>query len=209
MKISIITVCYNSEPTIERAIKSVIQQDYPGIEYIVIDGGSTDGTANIIKKYAKKISYWISEPDQGIYDAMNQGISHATGEIVAFLNSDDWYPENILHEIAGQFISDEVQILCGEMYVHQGGHMERWHIREKKMKQQLRIRMGFSHPAMFARRSLFEEYGKFDTQYQIAADYDWLLRVYDNHVPITVTDKVLCNFSHGGISTSRVRTPPR
>lgn len=200
-KISIITVCYNSEPTIERAIKSVILQDYPSIEYIVIDGGSMDGTVDIIKKYAKNISYWESEADRGIYDAMNKGINHATGEIVAFLNSDDWYPENIFPEIARQFMSDEMQILCGEMYVHQSGHVERWHIKEKKMKQQLRIRMGFSHPAMFVRRSLFEEYGNFDTQYQIAADYDWLLRMYDNHVSIAVTDKVLCNFSYGGIST--------
>lgn len=201
MKISIITVCYNSEPTIERAIKSVIQQDYPSVEYIVIDGGSTDRTIDIIKKYAEDIAYCVSETDSGIYDAMNKGIEKATGEIVAFLNSDDWYPENILSEIARQFMTDEMQILCGEMYIHRNGQMTRWHINEKKMKQQLRIRMGFSHPAMFVRRLLFEEYGKFNTHYQIAADYDWLLRVYDHHVSIAVTNKVLCNFSYGGIST--------
>lgn len=201
MKFSIITVCCNSETTIERTIKSVIQQDYPNVEYIVIDGGSTDGTLKIIKKYAKNISYWVSESDQGIYDAMNKGLERATGEIVAFLNSDDWYPENILSEVATQFVKDGMQILCGEMYIHQNGHITRSHIKEKKMKQQLRIRMGFSHPAMFVRRSLFEEYGKFDTQFQIAADYDWLLRMFDNYVSVAVTDKVLCNFSYGGIST--------
>lgn len=201
MKISIITVCYNSEPTIERAIKSVIQQDDPNVEYIIIDGGSTDGTVDIIKQYAEDISYWVSEPDQGIYDAMNKGIERATGEVVAFLNSDDWYPENILSEIASRFMTEEMQILCGEMYVHQYGHVIRWHIKEEKMKQQLRVRMGFSHPAMFVRRSLFEEYGKFDTKYQIAADYDWLLRMHDHHVPIATIDRVLCNFSYGGIST--------
>ncbi len=201
MKISIITVCYNSKLTIERTIESVIRQDYEDVEYIVIDGGSTDGTVDIIKKYAKNISYWVSEADQGIYDAMNKGIGKATGEVVAFLNSDDWYPENILSEAAREFMTDEMQILCGEMYIHQNGQMTRWHIKEKKMKQQLRIRMGFSHPAMFVRRILFDKYGKFDTQYQIVADYDWLLRVFDHHVPIAVTDKVFCNFSHGGIST--------
>lgn len=201
MKISIITVCYNSEPTIERTIKSVIQQDYPDVEYIVIDGGSTDGTVDIIKKYVKNISYWVSEADQGIYDAMNKGIGRATGEVVAFLNSDDWYTENTLSEVARQFMTDEMEILCGEMYIHQNGQITRWHIKKEKMERQLRFRMGFSHPAMFVRRHLFEQYGKFDTQYQIAADYDWLLRVYDQHVSIAITDKVLCNFSHGGIST--------
>lgn len=201
MKISIITVCYNSEPTIERAIKSVMQQDYPDVEYIVIDGGSTDGTVDIIKKYAMNIPYWVSEADQGIYDAMNKGIGRATGDVVAFLNSDDWYPENTLSEVARQFMTDEMQILCGEMYIHQNGQITRWHVKKEKMERQLRFRMGFSHPAMFVKRHLFEQYGKFDTQYQIAADYDWLLRMYDQHVPIAVTDKVLCNFSHGGIST--------
>lgn len=119
MRISIITVSYNSAGTIERTIKSVIQQDYGDVEYIVIDGGSTDGTVDVIRKYEKKIFFWLSEPDEGIYDAMNKGIRRATGEIIAFLNSDDWYQKNILSEVAEQFQDNNTQIVCGDVYYHQ------------------------------------------------------------------------------------------
>ncbi len=95
LKFSVITVSYNSENTIEKTIKSIIAQKYPDIEYIIIDGGSTDNTVNIIKKYEQQITRWISESDQGIYDAMNKGINMASGDVISFLNSDDWYEEDI------------------------------------------------------------------------------------------------------------------
>lgn len=201
MRISIITVSYNSAGTIERTIKSVIQQEYGDVEYIVIDGGSTDGTVDVIRKYEKKIFFWLSEPDEGIYDAMNKGIRRATGEIIAFLNSDDWYQKNILSEVAEQFQDNNTQIVCGDVYYHQEGNTTKWHVNEEKVRRQIRFRMGFFHPAMFARKNLFEKYGGFDTKYRITADYDWLLRVYDRHVKIAVIDKVLTNFSDGGVST--------
>ncbi len=201
MRISIVTVCYNSAGTIERTIKSVIGQNYDNVEYIVIDGGSTDGTVDIIKKYEQNISYWVSEEDGGIYDAMNKGIEHATGEIIAFLNSDDWYEENILGEIAWRFREPKLQVLCGDIYFHRNDKVERSHISKGKIEQEIRYCMGYHHSAMFVRKLLFIQFGKFDTQYKIVADYDWLLRVYDGHVNIMVVDKIFTNFSYGGISS--------
>lgn len=201
MKISIVTVCYNSAETIERTIKSVIGQDYDNIEYIVIDGGSIDGTVDLIQRYEQNIAYWVSEEDGGIYDAMNKGIEYATGEIIAFLNSDDWYEENILGEIARRFEEPEVQIICGDMYCHNGKTVTRYHVSEQNGKRAMRYEMGYPHQTMFARKDLFARYGRFDTQYQITADYDWLLRVYDQHVRIGTIDRVLTNFQYGGVST--------
>lgn len=201
MRISIVTVCYNSVETIGRAMQSVIEQDYDNVEYIVIDGGSTDGTVGVIHRYEQQIAYWVSEKDEGIYAAMNKGIEHATGEVIAFLNSDDWYEENILGEIARRFREPELQILCGDMYCHKGETVTRYHVSEQKGRQAMRFEMGYPHQTMFVRTDLFNRYGKFDTRYQITADYDWLLRVYDQHVKIGITDRVLTNFQYGGVST--------
>ena len=201
MRISIVTVCLNSVKTIERTIKSVTSQDYDNVEYIVIDGGSTDGTVDIIQKYEQYISCWISEKDDGIYDAMNKGIDRATGDVIAFLNSDDWYEENIFGEIARRFEDSELQVLCGDMYCHKDGTVIRHHVSEQKGRQSMRYEMGYPHQTMFVKKDLFDRYGKLDTHYQITADYDWLLRVYDRHVKIGVINKVLTNFSYGGIST--------
>lgn len=200
MRVSIITVCYNRVETIERAIRSVSKQGYEDMEYIIIDGGSTDGTVDIIKKYERDIAYWVSEKDDGIYEAMNKGLSHATGEIVAFLNSDDWYEENIISKIAQRFEDKKVRILCGDVYCHHNGTISRYCV-NKEIEEEIRFRMIYWQPAMFVRRELFELYGGFDTRYQIAADYDWMLRIYDRHVVISLIDMVMTNFSYGGIST--------
>ena len=113
MRISVITVCFNSKETLEQTIKSVVGQEYEDKEYIVIDGGSTDGTVDILKKYAEQIAFWLSEPDEGIYDAMNKGIKHATGDVIAFLNSDDWYEPDTLTRVAGYFLSNRIDCPLG------------------------------------------------------------------------------------------------
>lgn len=200
MRFSIITVCLNRVNTIERAIRSVIDQKYGDIEYIIIDGGSTDGTLDIIKKYENDIAYWVSEKDGGIYDAMNKGIHHATGEIIAFLNSDDWYEEDILSEVVKELADKEIQILCGSVYYHHNGTVSRYCV-SKQIEEEIRYRMVYWQAAMFVRKKVFEECGEFDTQYQIAADYDWMLRIYDRHINIAIVDRALANFSYGGIST--------
>lgn len=138
MRVSIITVCYNRVETIERAIRSVSKQGYEDMEYIIIDGGSTDGTVDIIKKYERDIAYWVSEKDDGIYEAMNKGLSHATGEIVAFLNSDDWYEENIISKIAQRFEDKKVRILCGDVYCHHNGTISRYCV-NKEIEEEIRF----------------------------------------------------------------------
>ena len=207
MRISIITVSYNSEQTIERTIKSVVEQNYDDIEYILIDGGSSDRTVDIIKKYERHISFWISETDEGIYDAMNKGLRHSTGDIVAFLNSDDWYEANVFADIAGSFKDKSIQLLCGDMYIHREGTVTRHHINEDVARRVVRYSMGYTHPTMFARKRLFDKYGGFDTQYKIASDYDWFLKVFDHSEKIQVIDKVLTNFSYGGVSTKEEKMP--
>ena len=200
-KLTIIIPVYNNK-SVRTTLESVRAIKNNEIELVVIDGKSTDGTSEYLENISEKMQItYISEKDNGIYYAMNKGIRRAPGEIIAFLNSDDWYQKNILSEVAEQFQDNNTQIVCGDVYYHQEGNTTKWHVNEGKVRRQIRFRMGFFHPAMFARKNLFEKYGGFDTKYRITADYDWLLRVYDRHVKIAVIDKVLTNFSDGGVST--------
>lgn len=197
IKISIITVCLNSVGTIEQAIRSVVNQSYQNIEYIIIDGGSTDGTTDIIRKYEDRLSYWSSEPDQGIYDAMNKGIDKANGQVVAFLNSDDWYEPGVIKYAAEQFADSGVQVLSGLLYYWTGD--SRTIICQHE--NDFRLTMACSHQAVFVRRELFEKYGKFNLKYAICADYDWLLKLYNEGVTYTYCKEVFTNVRSGGVSS--------
>ena len=201
MKISIITVVFNAVKTIEQAILSVLNQSYKELEYIIIDGGSTDGTLDIIRKYEKKISYWVSEPDEGIYNAMNKGIDIATGDVIAFLNSDDWYEKDAFKCVT-ENLKDGIDILAGRVAVYRNGEI----LEDKKVfssSEEIMIRMIYPHPGIFARRKLFDKFGRFDESYKISADYDWLLRIYIQDIPIKYIDKVLVNFRAGGASSAK------
>lgn len=204
LKISIITVCFNSAKTIEQTIKSVIKQDYPNIEYVIVDGGSTDGTLDIIRKYENYISYWISEPDEGIYDAMNKGIDRTTGDVVAFLNSDDWYNDGAIRYVANNIMNTQAGISCYEVNLCTGNEVRKRNLKIAERASNLRIVMIYCHQAVFAERSLFEKYGKFDIRYKIAADYEWLLRMYNNGVSIKYENFVVANFREGGFSSAQV-----
>lgn len=176
LKISIITVSYNAASTIEQTILSVIQQEYPNIEYIVIDGGSTDGTVDIIRKYEDKIVYWVSEPDEGIYDAMNKGIRRATGEYLYFLGADDWLrDEAVMGEVAAfirRFPGYSFYMGNVFLYVPALG----WKKRQRGERSTEEIKRGkmCPHQGLFSSRDLMR--GGFDTKYKIAADYAFLLR---------------------------------
>lgn len=199
LKFSIITVAYNSEATIERTICSVITQKYPDIEYIVVDGKSTDKTVDIIKKYEYYITRWISEPDQGIYDAMNKGIEMATGDVISFLNSDDWYEKGIFERLEDIFMAENCDIISGGVILRDADGMEKeYHIIEEKEK--LYTGMIYAHPATFVRKSVFNQCGKFDLKYKIVADYDWFFRVQLANIKIFRTDEKFTNFSLDGIS---------
>lgn len=204
IKFSIITVSYNSEQTIERTIQSVLNQQYPNLEYIIIDGGSNDNTINIIKKYEDKISYWISEPDKGIYDAMNKGLSKAHGDLIGILNSDDWYSPNILWEIATQYIKyGDDNIFHGNIrFCYKNGS-------NKIAKPCLKLNKLYKgtllfHPTIFVPKNIYIKYGKFDTKYKIAADYDFILRCYINHLNFVHINQVITNMSMEGESNKNI-----
>ena len=202
MKISIVTVCFNSEATIERAIQSVIAQKYEELEYIVIDGNSSDRTCEIIRKYEEDISYWISEPDEGIYHAMNKGIAAATGQVIAFLNSDDWYNDNTLSKVRHYFENNDVDLVSGNIYFYEEGEALVEDIPKQTAVEDYFFDIGLPHPALFARTALFPKYGSFDTQYKIAADYDWMLRVCTGGARVLVVEDFFTYFSCGGMSTA-------
>ncbi len=203
MRISVITVSLNMADTIERTIKSVISQECDELEYIVIDGGSDDGTVDTIRKYEAYISYWRSEPDHGIYDAMNKGLTVVTGDVVAFLNSDDWYEENTLKTVTEQF-NEETDVLCGQVKAYKKGQLIGIEPGRKISCGELFLGMCYCHQAIFARRQVFEQYGYFDTRYRIAADYDWFLNLYGNGIRIKVVDFVLANYNKAGISNKQL-----
>lgn len=175
-RISIITVCLNCEGLIERTIKSVINQTYPNIQYIVIDGESTDNTLSIIKNYRDKIDLILSEKDEGIYDAMNKGLEYATGDLIYFLNSGDYFYDNdVLRNVIERFnANSDSDIIYGD-YIYYDNNNEKRCSGYRAGIPDLLYR-GFCHQTIFAKRSTFLKCGKFNTNYTIFADFDWLLR---------------------------------
>lgn len=174
MKISVVTVCYNSSCTIEETILSVLNQTYPNVEYIIIDGGSTDGTVDIIKKYAERIAYWISEPDKGIYDAMNKGIAAATGDYINFMNSGDMFASNDVLSSFKNFVSDDPEIIYGDVKLSYKG--------KELIKKPLPLcriisMIPFCHQCTFVKTNELKS-RPFNTAYCITADYDFFYNSY-------------------------------
>lgn len=199
--VTIITVVYNKVDTIERTIESVSEQTYKNIEYFVIDGGSTDGTVEIIKKYQKNISFYISEKDKGIYDAMNKGLKKANGEIIGFLNADDWYERDTIQNVVSAFKNTKAEIVHGSVNrVYPDNRIVR--LLSNKELSPMWYSMAVFHPATFIRKEVYDRYGLFDEQYKIAADYELLLRFYSNGVEFCSDDNIIVNFTTGGISSS-------
>lgn len=200
IKVSIITVSYNSVKTIEQTIHSVLNQSYQNIEYIVIDGKSTDGTCAIIQKYSDAISYYVSEPDGGIYDAMNKGLRRATGDIIGIINSDDWYESDAVDKVVNCFAAEGADVVHGRMcFIDEKGNCT--YSREKSLSHLWHLAGIVLHPTVFVKRGVYDKYGVFNTDYRIAADYDLLLRFYAKGVHFAYIDKVISNFSAGGISS--------
>lgn len=203
MKITVITVCYNSEKTIERAIQSVLEQDYNDLEYLVIDGSSSDNTLEILERYKDKISLCISEPDHGIYDAMNKGLGKATGEVVAFLNSDDWYAFGALKKVEEYFQKNKADIVSGNIFKWKDGKISKA-VRTKLTGETIFFGVVCPHPAMFVKRKLFLELGGFDTSYKIAADTKWTANAYLSGAKILCVEDCFTYFSVGGVSTTQI-----
>lgn len=205
MKISIITVVFNAEQFIQNCIESVIYQSYPNIEYIIIDGKSTDGTLNIIKNYSTQVSKIISEQDEGLYDAINKGISLATGDVVGLLNADDMLVDKeIIAQVVRAFTAHpEVDAIYGDLnYIHPLSHaiVRKW--RSKKANQH-DIKKGWmpAHPTLYIRKSLFEKYGSYSLDLGTAADYDLMLRYFYTHqLKALYLPVLMVNMRLGGLS---------
>lgn len=198
-KISIITVVYNGVETIEKTIQSVLQQSYKNIEYIIIDGLSTDGTQQIVEKYAQNISYYVSEKDDGLYFAMNKGIQKSTGDIIGIINSDDWYAENVIEDVVEYFKKNDVDLVYGKtVIVSEDG--------EEKEKKQIPIEniwheIPMMHASVFIKKNIYDRLGFFDVNYRLAADCELLRRFYSSGVKFGFIDKIIAYFRLGGLST--------
>lgn len=198
--VSIITIVRNGEACLEKAMASVFSQTYPNVEYIVIDGGSTDGTLGIIRANEDKIAYWRSEKDRGISDAFNKGLACAAGELIGILNSDDWYEPDAVRLAAEAFMRDRgAGVIYGWMNYWKGTELAHVY---KSDHTSLPNRMSISHTASFVAKDVYSMHGGFDESYKYAMDYELVLRFFYAGVKFVYIDKVLSNMSAGGASYS-------
>lgn len=210
MKISIITVVYNNEKTIKGAIQSVFSQDYKNIEYIIIDGNSCDDTVKLICEFKEKLGYFISEKDSGLYDAMNKGIRAATGDIVGILNSDDLYQDSgVISAVMKQFNDDlELDILYGDLVYVKSEDISKVIRTWKSKKYYNRFFENANvppHPSLFVKKRVYDIAGLFDLEYKIAADYEFMLRIFKKHnFNSRYFNKLLVRMRLGGASNASI-----
>ena len=211
MKVSIITVVLNNAEYIEACIQSVINQDYENIEYIVIDGGSTDGTIDVIKKYEDKITVWISEPDDGMYYAINKGIDMSSGDIIGMLHSDDLYIDaHVISNVVRKFGKDNVDSVYADLvYVERNNLRNVVRYYDSSVFRISKFAYGWmpAHPSCFIRKNVYAKYGLYKTDYIIAADYELLVRFYAKHrVSYSYLPKVIVKMRSGGLSTRNFKS---
>ena len=204
--ISVITVCYNSAATLGRALQSVADQDWPRVEHIVIDGASKDETAEVIEHFRSRLAFVLSEPDEGIYDAMNKGLGRASGDIVCFLNADDRYASNsVLSRVATLMHEIQLDALMGDVgFFHEADPQRMVRRYHSNHFTPGRLAWGWmpAHPALFLSRAVVQRVGRFKTDYRIAGDYEFIVRVFHGHeVRYRHLPEVLVNMQTGGAST--------
>lgn len=203
---SIITPCFNSSGYLRETIESIFSQDYPAIEYIIVDGGSTDGTVDIIREYAdrdRRIT-WISEPDDGIADAFNKGIRMASGDVVGILNSDDRYAPGALMTVAEAVaVHPECDVFHGNMLRYQGD-TPLFLLKPSDVEHNIWHEMPINHPATFVTQKAYRQVGPFDTGLKIAMDYDMMLRLHRAGFRFWHIDEVLAHMRYGGASDAGV-----
>jgi len=207
IKVSIITVVWNGEKTIKDTIESVLSQTYSDIEYILIDGCSTDKTVEIINDYEQKISKFISEPDNGIYDAMNKGIDMATGDIVGILNSDDFYIDELtIGKVVKEFEEKLVDSVYADLvYIKPENLNKTVRYYDSSIFNPSKFAYGLmpAHPTFFVKREIYKKYGMFRTDLKVAADFDILARfLYIHKISYSYINEVLVKMRTGGVSTS-------
>ena len=212
LKISIVTVTFNAERTIKRCIQSVINQSFKNLEYIIIDGNSNDKTVEIINTYKKHLQFFISEPDEGIYDAINKGIKAATGDVVGLLNADDFFTsENILNAVSEAFIRQNFDIVYGDLdYINSREKVVRRWRSGKYFPGMFNWGWMPPHPAFYCKRALFDKFGYYSLDYGTAADYELMVRfMHKNKLNVFYLNEVMVKMTVGGASnkelTNRVK----
>ncbi|MFT3902297.1 MAG: glycosyltransferase family 2 protein [Niabella sp.] len=212
LKISIITVCYNAEKTIRNTIESVLQQRGAEIEYIVIDGNSKDDTLRIVNGYKDQISSVVSEPDKGLYDAMNKGIELAAGDYIGILNADDvFYENNTIHKVS-DFLSKntDVDAIIGDIVQTNGKKIVRKYSSKRWTPDKLKIGFMPPHPSIFFKRELFKKFGNYNLKYSISADYELITRFFLKHTISYKYSGITTTFMlRGGASSSGIRSYQR
>jgi glycosyltransferase involved in cell wall biosynthesis len=197
--ISVVTAVRNGSDKIEKTIASVTGQDYKAVEYIVIDGGSTDGTLEKLKKHGKQIDFWSSEPDRGISDAFNKGIARAKGDLVGILNAGDWYERNALSTVAEAYRSHpDVDVFCGSIrFWDHNSPVLHCYSNSELLERETSV----YHPTVFVKRTSYEKYGVYDESYRYAMDYELLLRFKRKGARFLSIDKTIANMPLDGISS--------
>ena len=211
MKVSLITISYNSARLLERSLQSVEVQTYPDIEHIVIDGGSTDGTLDIIARHRSRLACVVSEPDNGIYDAINKGLRFATGDIIGILNSDDMLADTTTIETIVRKMEDTgADVLYGDLIyckdiLHHDSVVRYW--RSNPFRPGL-LEYGWMppHPTLYLRRRIYDETGEYDPTFSISADYDFMLRLFSRRCKTVYLPNVLVYMSVGGVSNRNMST---
>ncbi|RPH34413.1 MAG: glycosyltransferase [Bacteroidales bacterium] len=211
MKVSIITACYNSASTIKGTIESVINQTYNNIEFIIIDGASKDGTVDIVSSYGEKISKFISEPDKGIYNAMNKGIRIATGDIVGILNSDDFFNSTeVIQKIVDEFNKSDIDALYGDVQFVKPNDLQKVvRYYSSKNFNPKKFKYGFmpAHPSFYVKRTFFEKIGYYKETYIIGADYELLIRfLHNNKLKSKYLQMPFVTMRTGGVSNRSLKS---
>lgn len=206
LTVSIITIVYNAEATLEQTILSVIGQTYPSIEYIIIDGGSKDGSLGIIKKFENQIATWISEPDKGISDAFNKGLKLATGDLIGIINADDWYELDAIETIVNSY-NPTIDVYCGDLkLIDRHGNPFKT---RKSAPNRLTLGMYIMHPTTFVTHNAYRKAGIFDINYKIAMDYDLMLRLKGLGFNFCYINKTIACMRATGVSTLNLRNVDR
>lgn len=214
LTVTVITVCFNSASTLSRALQSVADQDWPDVEHIVIDGGSSDETVEILQKFESHLTCVVREPDRGIYDAMNKGLDRASGDIICFLNADDQYASStVLSHVVEQMREYRLDALLGDVgFFHENNpaHMVRRYRSDRFSPERLAWGWMPAHPALFLRKEVVQRVGRFKTDYRIAGDFEFIVRAFLGHsLRYRHFPEVLVRMQTGGASTGGLRAKIR